>query len=516
MTDARYPQISLSVSASSVRAVGVFAVLWLGLAGYYVFLNDMDALLLWAILSLLFGAMFFVACRSRHVVLMLFMGAIFLSHAVLPPIFFTQREKFTYSGWTAVKDFDFDVLQFLGMYTPVFLYVSIVLVTTLLFREILFCKGVLLPFSFEQGRSGGDSDGPIGENTTIVSESRDQGSHTCGRGRHRYRVLLVLIILIAGLTNNWMYSHGIAMTGVSSSQAHLPFHLAGIFYYFSKFVLPVILFLLYMKTSRSLALAVLLGLYALWAGFSQVSRFTLVMLFLPIVFFCMVDRRYLRLALAVLVLVIAFHWVSMARSSVYVISGGRTRAQLSLSLVRLAYQTILDHGLASPAQSLFALVDRLGGAQDVVLAAQYDTAAMGGSLSEFQRHFWFGSKVSGAQIAYALYGFVPYHGFSVASGGFSARVMEIAGSNQLVLVAVSFWISLLLTVGEGLVRCFALVCRSTYTGYMVGGIYMVLLYFLGFPSWFYAFTLAAWLMLFTIHTCRLSKRLHANTVCPDP
>jgi hypothetical protein len=115
----------------------MFLAIWTALAVYYLCLADMDALLLWTILPIPFGAMLLMAFRARHVVLTFFMGAIFLSHAVMPPVFFTERDKATYSGWTAVKDFQFEVLDFLRIYSPVLFYVFTVLVMTLVLREVV-------------------------------------------------------------------------------------------------------------------------------------------------------------------------------------------------------------------------------------------------------------------------------------------------------------------------------------------------------------------------------------------
>ena len=264
-----------------------------------------------------------------------------------------------------------------------------------------------------------------------------------------------------------------------------------------------------------MTLVVILSLYALWAGFSQVSRFTLVALLCPVLFLSYSDRRHLRFALVLLVLLIAYHWVSISRNYVYAYTGTIVSFNSSLSLAQLAWETISTHGILSPADSLVSLIERVGGAQDVVLASQYDTHAIGGSLKEFQRHFWFGSDVSGREIAYALYGFVPYRGHSPGSGGFSSRILQIAGSNWIILLGLAAWISLLLTVGEWLVRSYLRVFQSRDVGSMVGAIYIVFLYVLGFPKWFYALVILACLFLF-LHAAVRASKLHRYALIAGP
>lgn len=482
----------------------MFLVIWTALAIYYLCLADMDALLLWIILPIPFGAMLLVALRARHVVLTFFMGAIFLSHAVMPPVFFTERDKATYSGWTAVKNFRFEVFDFLRIYAPVLLYVFTVLVITLVLREVVSRrKSAAARAAQNRTYDRHMPDDLVGERTYAGGPDV---RYPCRRQTHErvHTVLLITAVFAACAVHTWMYRHGIAMTGVAA-RVSLPFRLAGGWYYSSRFLLPILLFWVYMRTSRSWVLAILLSAYGLWAGISQLSRFALALPFCIVLFFSYLDKQRLRFAIVLVTLALAFECVSKARYAVCMASDGVVRADTSRPLGRLAWQMVLKHGIGSPIAPLFSAIDRLQGTQDVVLTSQYDTGAMGGSLREFQRLFLFGSHVSGREVGYALYGFFPHRGYSVGSGGLSARVLQIAGSNWFVLIAVSAWISLLLSVGEGLVQCYAGLFRSKPIGYAIGGLYIVLLYTSGIVSRLYGFILLASLVVFLHNLMRTTK-----------
>jgi hypothetical protein len=330
-----------------------------------------------------------------------------------------------------------------------------------------------------------------------------------------YGVLIVAIVVLVGILNDWMYSHGIAITGLEHSQQELPFHLAGILYYATKFLVPMLLFVVYMRTSRSAVLATIILLFAIWAGVSQLSRTTYVLTSSPVLLFAFLDRRHARLVAASVFFLISFSWVQSARGVVYYVSDGIAYGDVSVSLPKVVWEAAVGTGIESVSGGLYTLLSRPGGAQDVVLASQYDTAGMGGSVSEFQRLFLLRSKRSADEIQYALYGFVPPSGFSAGSGGFSARMLLISGGNWFVLAGLSVWVAILLTVGELLAQRYIAATGSLEIGYLVGGAYSVLLYACGLVHWLYGFILFAAIGLLVLRGTALSTARYQRGVNPS-
>jgi hypothetical protein len=500
------------IRASALRTTCLLIVIWTLLAGYYVYMGDWEALLLWVVLPIPFGFMLLYALRSRHIVLSFFMAGIFLSHAVLPSFFFLERENYTFSGWTAVKNFDFNVSHFLQIYTFVFFYVAIVLIVTLVFKQLLFRspKPDRAPFQRTRGNSAAHQ-ASLGL-LEIVRLSLARFSAANPRTKLGYSLLFAAIILLAAILNNWMYSRGIGMTGLLGSQQALPFRLNGILYYSTRFLLPVILALVYMRTSRSWPLAALALFYALWAGTSQISRTTYTLLLLPIVAFAFLDRRYFLMTFALSFFLVAYPWVGYARNSIYYVVDNVVYGDTSIPLYQLIQQTIVQHSFDGAFSSFFSVLARVGGAQDVILAAQYDTEVTGGSLREFQRVFLFGSPITGDQVQAELYGFIPPEGFSAGAGGLSSMVLQIAGGNLIVLFFVAVWLAVLLTVGEVMARRYVRKIGTPIAGYFFGSVYVLFLYAFGHIEWLYGFTMFAIFILLVLRVSGLSTILRRQLV----
>ncbi len=468
---------------------------WAVLALYYIALSNFEALILWVVLPVIFGWILFVAWRSRHIALTLFMGAVFLSHAILPSLFFANKENYSYSGWSAVKSFNFQLTDFFIIYLQILFYVVGVLLFTLYIRKHVFGVSALTLRL------------PSRANIPQTKKRKPTGSKV------KYGVFLVLLIIGLSVINQWMFNMGIAMTGLTGQQIALPYRLGGILYYSTRFVFPLVVFVLYMHSSRSFFLASLLAIYAAWAGVSQLSRTTYVMYFIPVLAFFILDKKYLRGGLFALVFLILLNTIGYARSFVYLIYGNAVHRSDSYSLIELFYRVIEDQGSNMEIISvLHGLLGRIGGSQDVVLAYQYPTFEMGGSWVHFQHLFLYGAELSTQYITYFLYNFTLPSGFAVGTGGLSALVVIISGGNYFVLLLMSAWVSFWLNIIELIVMKFAKMSAKIEIGYMVGGL-GIILFVTAYMGIFYGYIAMAFLFLYV---CRilfgLHKGLKAGTV----
>jgi hypothetical protein len=475
------------VRVATIRNLTWVALGWLIIAGYCLYQQDLDALWLWVLLPVPFGLLLCWAWRSGYVVVTLFMALIFLSHAVLPPSFFIDRKMYGDPGFTAIGSFDFSLTAFLGMYSYVLFYVVVVASVTLLVSRLVFRRKTL-------GLLPTPATGHSPQRRPSLPLGLTRGTPA---SRLKATALLAACVAPAALLNAWMYAHNIAITGIESTA--LPFRLAGILYYASRFVLPVALFFIYMRTSRSWLSATILLLYAFWAGTSQLSRTTITTLALPVLAFVVIDRRWMLGAAAFLFYSTTFQWVGLARNFVYYVSGGVAHGDLSLSLPALIQTTVETYGIRSAFEGLFGLIGRIGGGQDVVLALQYNTAAMGGSWNAFCNYFL--ARPATDEMTTALFGTTFPHGFAAALG-FSANMLLIAGKSWGVLFGVSVWVALLLMVGEALTRAYVKATGMLLMGYVAGGLYVIFLCALGTMGWFYSYVFVAVGLLFALQVGR--------------
>jgi len=486
-----------------VRNTALVVLGWLILAGYCYQQQDIDALWLWVSLSLPFGLLLLFAWRSGYVVPLLFAALAFLSHAVQPPLFFIYQREFG-----AIKDFDFSLERFFSIYQYVLFYVFVTVVATILLNRIVFRRKTQQLSPHASIKYPGQRQ--------LLSLGLVRGTLF---SQLKFTFLLTALIVPAALLNVWMYNNNVAITGVEST--YLPFRLTGILYYSSRFFLPVVLFFIYMRTSRSWFPASLLLLYAFWAGISQVSRTTITTLALPVLVFVVIERRWLMGLAASLFFLTAYQWVGQARAFVYYVSNGASHASLDRSLSDLIQITVSTNGIQSIFEGLFSLLYRIGGARDVVLAFHYNTASMGGSWNAFW-NFFLARPVSDEYMT-ALFGMLFPRGFAEAIQ-FSANIILIADKNWVALFVVSLWVAIYLTLGELLARSYITSTHLPIVGYVVSGLYVIFLYALGTMGWFYRFIAVIVGFLFVLRLGRsLLRQQHLShatidfsTFMPDP
>jgi hypothetical protein len=421
--------------------------------------RDLPAVVLAAAFPAVFALPVVIAHRARHRVLTYFSAALFITHGLLPLWFYLLRDTYTYSGWRAVKDFRFGLDEFLAVYWRVGFLIGVAVISCLVLQKALWPNG---------GRSR-DVEAP---REIMISAS-------ASTRRGRYGALFILLLLAAGVINHWMYQRGLALTGFTGQQTALPFKLGGLLYYGTRLAIPAAVFLLYRRTSRSVFITGAAVMYAGWAGMSQLSRMTFVLLIAPILYFALADQRKVRLILVGIILLIGFQWITAARSIVYIVSETAVEAREVVGLRSLLLTTAGERGLGSPGRALYAVVARVGGPQEVVLGHQYDTPAMGGPWRELSRQYLGSRHVSSAEVQRALFGFVPPVGYSVGGGGFMGRMLMIASGNVLILMALGVVLSVFLTWGEILSRAYQKHFRDQHVGDALAGLCVIVLYAFG-------------------------------------
>ena len=267
----------------------------------------------------------------------------------------------------------------------------------------------------------------------------------------------------------------------------LSFRLGGILFYFTKFIVPLIIFYFYSHSSRPLPLAVLIAFYAMFAGLSQVSRFTFAMIILPVLYFAVSDQKYRRLFLVGVLSLFGFSLISQAREYVYLVGEGTVTMNPDANMLSVARLASSEFGNIDVASVLFSMVSRVGGAQDIVLGFQYDTQGTGGSWANFRRLFLMDSRITGDAVGYELYGIDLPVGFSVGSGGFSSQMLQIAGGHFIVLSVLAFWVGFWISLGDKLFCENIRIFQRFDAAFTFALLFIVLFFVAAQIVWFYAF-----------------------------
>jgi len=395
------------------------------------------------------------------------------TNALTPAIFFLKKDEYYSSaGWNSVNQFDFKVGNYLYINCYLMVFLIFVIFISVLSSRVLFRTSQYKEVLHESRSLTGATD---------KKNPSKQGSLS-------YGWLVVFCVVAFGLLNEWMFTKDIGLTGLTGQQDALPFKLGGVLYYFTRFIVPLIIFHFYSHSSRSLPLTVLIALYAIFAGLSQVSRFTFAMIILPVLYYAVTDQKYRRLFLVGVLSLFGFSLISQAREYVYLVVKGTVTMNPDADILSVARLASSEFRNIDATSVLFSAVNRVGGAQDIVLGFQYDTQGTGGSWTNFRRIFLMDSTITGDAVGYELYGTDLPVGFSVGSGGFSSQMLQIAGGHVIVLCVLAFWVGFWISLGDKLFCEYIRIFKGFDASFTFALLFMVLFFAVGQIVWFYAFT----------------------------
>jgi hypothetical protein len=420
-------------------------------------------------LSFVIGTPFLVglviAAATRSRVIIIFALASLVSGWLAPLGFFLQRDTYQYSGFSAVKDFDFSAVRFIGYYVPVIVAYYVILL-------VAATPMLLNPARYRIIEAGSDAFG------RLASFMSPQGSL---RNRGLKRLLFLGLVAVFASTNWWMYNNGIGLTGITPPE--LPFHLSGILYYTARFVFPVILTYLFTRFRPSIADLYLVIAYACFASLTSVSRTVLVLLFLPIFVIGFVEKRYLFSAIAGIIVGVMYPVIEFARNVVYLIQDGVSTRNVAFSLPAVILNSASEYRFGGFLAGPLALVARVGGGQDVALAAQYFNE-LEGPVRAFLRLYVFDFWDMAHEAQARMFAWAPDTlGWATGDGGFFAHLLLVSSGSWVALILVAVYAGLMLALAN-----------VTYIRFVRMGVpsALVLLYAILFCVFFFALSIPAW------------------------
>jgi hypothetical protein len=106
------------------------------------------------------------------------------------------------------------------------------------------------------------------------------------------------------------------------------------------------------------------------------------MFFIPILFYSVVDKKNIRLVVYTLIFFTLIPFIEIERNFVYAYEDGAAVLNSDFSIVDVIIQSVSFEDNIRFTRTIAGFVGRLGGAQDVVLAYQYDNP-LGNKILEF-------------------------------------------------------------------------------------------------------------------------------------
>lgn len=331
------------MKANPVLFPVLFALLALAL---YAGVEDQEALLLLVINGLLTAPLLVAGIASGNLALLTFVALFGISFAISPTFFFLNRDQYTYSGWTAVGSFHFDLGEFLSIYIWPYLFMYLVLAVAIFTRSIVPRAPA----------------GPAPEASPELDTS-PAGPDTPPRD-----LTWFLYAFLAAMAPFLVYMHQLGVGIVGLIPTELPFKLTGAFYYFRGLISPLLVFYLYGHARRTRLLAVVVMAFAILAGTGAASRSVLAMFMMPVLFYAYLDRQYVRLGASIFLLAIGYTLVSQMRGTLYDL-GPTTLLAAILSTDLIENMDLFAAGFYL--EFITGITQRLGSAQEIVLCHQY-------------------------------------------------------------------------------------------------------------------------------------------------
>lgn len=380
-------------------------------------------------LATLIIAIFFIAisCYLNSLEGAFFSVVIWFSLAISSNLFFGLKSYYAKTGWGALGNYNFGVMETFNFLLHYFLMFLIFIFCLILFRKVL--DKITADFNRLTYK-------PMPKNSLNVPA--------------KYILILFALLCSVGYL---MFINGIGMTGVSPPA--LGWHLSGILYYTIRYILPVALGIFILTNWRSGKLQSFSFALALVFSAFTLSRLTPLYYLMPILIGSLYYRQYLKFALSVFFLALGIVIATFMRNSVYD------------NLLEIGYQSVGYHeikvGLIQFLNSsknladflailLSAPFDRLSGMQDMILGNQLHINSIdAGSI--LKSLCWSGSYgIDVVSKITKLFGFVPDGTFAV-SLNFPGMMVALFNLSPIYVVILAFFYAAFFKAIDFLLRC---------------------------------------------------------------
>jgi len=434
---------------------GVAALfLFFCICAYLLSQGEFVAVVSWLFVIIVFMPAFLASRLVKSTLLQMVIGIAFITQFISVPIFVITRDSYTPSGWTAVKDFSFTVPEFATIYSHLaFFLVVVVCCIAALIRMV---KLPQLPAS--------------------RCENRSAQKQSIKRNTNYYLLLLILVIFLIVPLNLWMFSSGISLTGIEPPR--LPFRLSGILSYLTSYAVPLVLAILYSKTTRAYVPAIILMVYALLLGACHISKGVLMFTMLPVVYCAISDRKYVIFSLSAIFSLASIQLVSLLRNVVYVVVGGKSGSDTANGLMLTLNRLINDSIEYVSVADIFSLiVNRIESAQDIVLASKFNADAIGGigpAFLGFNCSALNNFDIDAYHIEFK--GISLPEGFGFGAGGMLAKSLLFTQSQPLYIVIFAMNVAAYIYLGEWIARSISRKYSNRAYYPIVGGLYILFLY----------------------------------------
>jgi len=399
-----------------------YIFIFLFLIFFIAFINLKASVITFALFILILILIYFAKLTKNR---LLFSFVFFFAFANLigVPHAIINSDSFQYSGWKAIKDFDFSYNYFARVYSVAFISILFIcffvkLIGRVKYLSINRSTNVISPLH------------PISNATSVVS--------------NKLKLVIVSILISTVITSIIGFEYRIGLSGVEPER--LPFKLVGIFHISRSLLLPFLLLWLFSRINFNYSLNIFLIISSLLIGVFSGSRGTTLFYLLPLIMYNWQKNKLITKVFKIILLIFAF-LIPTASQAIYTLSPGLNWNQQlnALFVIGLDPYGSIQGSYYEFINQILGIAHRFYGFQDYVLASQYRGNISVWNLLSFI--FSGNPDYLVKDVTFLLYGlkFPEGSSYGVAMGLIG---LSIANFNSNILIALSllFYIALLIAI----------------------------------------------------------------------
>lgn len=283
-----------------------------------------------------------------------------------------HRHEYAFSGWSAIKNYDFSFQATLFYYFPL----ALLLLSILVIMTVLFMSLELNNFSRKRSSSI--------TRTSLFSRQISSSSRKAFASAQTLPI--VLLTTFSVFFAYLQLSQGWGMVGVTNPT--VPFKIVGFVVYSTKFLIPLLIFLFYFKSRLSVNLAYLILLTGLIAGCAQLSRFTYIISVLPIlaIFLLLKPKQILHKCILIVLFLYGLDSVNDFRYFTYNFLDEQRYLvkDMSIDVFTFLIDNVVNffsvETFYSSWRLIVEIIMRVSGPRDIILGGQMSSEAIGGDI----------------------------------------------------------------------------------------------------------------------------------------
>lgn len=395
--------------------------------------------------ALPFHIWLFLFFYSRnHYVFTLFSFILLIAIGLNSVIFFFNEEVDTYDGMEFLANSNKFSL-FLHAYSQIFVFCLTIVLLSLRFKQRKDAN--ILKSSF-----------------SIIYERFGRVASSCVA-----TWLIIILVPLMSYISIWMYNHNLGILGLQ--QTELPYHMTGLLFYSRRFIFPIILLFLYMKSPHKWLSLCLISAYAIISAVSGCSKSLGLLITIPIIIMSFAYRRNLMGIISIILSVFIYIFVSASRSFVYL---SETPLFNIGEVFAFSWELFKESDFNTLFSFIVSFTDRLYGVHLSVLGDHFNFT----SLNEFVSYY------SGNSIGKVIPNFdlvikgvvLPDDKAYGLGFGYLATMVLLASDNYFFVILQAVILFILLDYTEKLVQRLFVAAPSAYMklGVMAVAAFMVM------------------------------------------